>query len=249
MKRKLLANMKSIVFSAILLLVFGAVWALYLHYGNRRFEESLPKLPKANTVTHTEDVVSPTDQGHITFEPSATIDASADSSDIKEEYTDTQPHRDVPPLPESVSELEFPETSELDEIEFFDFPEIPQQPQGVSLRDWLSRLSKEELEAVYTEKTWLKPVSEMTYEEKVAEVNRRRQQLIDLYGNSPEVEVFNKYVTVSSLIGEPQIIAPEDIVMHAKGLSLMFPTIENIQHYQDMKAGEERGWHIQPNKP
>ena len=37
--------------------------------------------------------------------------------------------------------------------------------------------------------------------------------------------------------------------MHAKGLSLMFPTTENIQHYQDMKKAEERGWHIQPNKP
>ena len=241
--------MKSIVFTAILLLALGSAWSLYLHHGNRKFEENLPKLPKTDTLTDTGDAVTPTDEGYTnegytTFQPPNTMNSSA----TEDEYTDTQTDSEVTSLSESVSELEFSETSELDETDFFDFPEIPQKPQGVSLRDWLSRLSTEELEAVYAEKPWLKPVSEMTYEEKVAEVNRRQQQFVDLFGNLPEIAVFNKYVTVEALMGEPQIIAPEDIVMHAKALSIITPTPENIRHYKKMKAGEESEWHIAPDE-
>ena len=40
--------MRKVFFTAILLLVFGTVWVLYLEYDNRRFIESLPKPPVVN---------------------------------------------------------------------------------------------------------------------------------------------------------------------------------------------------------
>ena len=41
--------MKKVVFIAVLLIVLGTVWTLYLEYSNKRFVDSMPKAPAAVT--------------------------------------------------------------------------------------------------------------------------------------------------------------------------------------------------------
>ncbi len=121
---------------------------------------------------------------------------------------------------------------------------VPQKPRGVSLAEWLRSLSRKELEAVYCEKPWLKPVHEMTFEEREAEIARSQQQLIDTFGNTPEVAILNKYTSQEIHEGKGFTIPAEDAAEYLRAMSVLWPTPDNVASYENLKALEQKGWHV-----
>ncbi|MDE0425082.1 MAG: hypothetical protein OXN25_09455 [Candidatus Poribacteria bacterium] len=132
------------------------------------------------------------------------------------------------------------DTSEMLDIVSVDL----RPPPGMSLAAWMDSLSPDEKQVVYSQKPWLEPIEEMTLQEVEAEVERRKQRLIEKFGNTPEVQIINKYTTVSHLLGESYTLTGDEIVEHARAMSVLWPTEENIASYRRFKSWQENGWHV-----
>jgi len=158
--------MKNVIFVAILLIVLGTAWTLYLEYDKKRFIDSLPQPPA--TVT----------------QPVSTADAPATSTSIVTTAAEPAPPETVveDTLTESEQAHPHPHTDSLEPTEeagrfdddMFSDSEIPSDlvdlplPQTKEPRRHWKELSKEEL-----------------YE-------RRKQALIRKHGDIPEVEIYLK---------------------------------------------------------
>ena len=119
---------------------------------------------------------------------------------------------------------------------------VPQPPEDMSLAAWHASLSESEKADVYVERPWLKPISEMTDQELEAEVSRRKQRLIDDYGNTPAVELINSYTTPAYLRGEPLYLSSDEGVAYVEAVSILFPTQANIDFYLDLELLRSLGW-------
>ena len=119
---------------------------------------------------------------------------------------------------------------------------VPQPPDDMSLAAWHASLSESEKAAVYVERPWLKPISEMTDQELETEVSRRKQRLIDDYGNTPAVELLNTYTTPASLRGEPLILSSDEGLAYVEAIGIVFPTRENIDFYLELELLKTLGW-------
>ena len=119
---------------------------------------------------------------------------------------------------------------------------VPQPPNDMSLAAWHASLSESEKAAVYVERPWLKPISEMTDQELETEVSRRKQRLIDDYGNTPTVELINSYTTPAFLRGEPLSLSSDEGLAYVEAIGILFPTPENIDFYLELELLKDLGW-------
>ena len=240
--------MRSLIFTAIVVIIVGTGGAVYLNYDQRRFENSLPKAPRPESSQVSKDT-SPTGIKNIDFSPEmaerdARSDPSVETEDgasRREEIADGETFFGHPE--EGIRKPD--ELLQGTDTEVSLVPLAPQKPRGVSLADWLSGLSRKELEAVYREKPWLKPVHEMTFAEREAEIARSKQQLIDTYGNTPEVAIINKYTSQEIHEGRGFTIPPEDAYEYMRAMSVLWPTPSNVGAYENLKALQEKGWHVE----
>jgi len=229
--------MKQIFFVGILFVFLGTAWVLFLDSGNKRFIENLPGKPHK--------VVSHQKMPPVLENPQGDKGSSASSKAIDPVETASVDDIKISKSRESESIKPFNEidpeesidTGDLNEF-FQNSPstesEVPQKPEGVSLAEWMQGLSQADKEAVYTERPWLKPYTQMTPEELDAEVKCQKQHLIDRYGNTPEVAIINKYTTVASLLGEPIEHTGDEGVEYLRAMSVLWPTEANIQMYQKL---------------
>ena len=237
--------MKMFFFTAILLIVLGASWMFYLDYDRRQFEKSLAIPPQTDVLTQPKDtlpddatdvdlsepILSPqTSKNHVgtdTPSDSEQIATQDDFSTLKLDYVHA---------PKDLLE-EDPEIRDADEVDL-------RPPPGMSISAWRDSLSPEEKQALYLQKPWLKPVQEMTPQEIETEIKRRKQRLIEKFGNTPEVQIVNKYTTVASLLGGTRKVDGNEGVEYARAISVLWPTPENVEHYRLMKSLQENGWHV-----
>ena len=235
--------MKQVVFIGILLVVLCTIWMLFLEREKRRFERSLPQVPQTlapqlekdtdASPTARDDVSEPS-AGTLTSEDTAAETAGADSARSQE-----------------AAEIEIPFLAEpralLSELPPEDTTAVPlgypQRPPDMSLAEWLGRLSPQELEAVYIDKPWLKPISEMTPQELETEVERQKQKLIDDYGTTPEVAIINKYTTVAMLRSEPVTFEGNEGIEYIRAMSVLWPTAENVKVYREIEESIQNGGH------
>lgn len=235
--------MKQVVFIGILLVVFCTIWVLFLEHEKRRFERSLPQVPQTLAPQLEKDTnASPTARDDV-WEPSA---GTFTSEDTAAETAGADSARS-----QEAAEIETPFLAEpralLLELPPEDTTAVPlgypQQPPDMSLAEWLGRLSPQELEAVYIDKPWLKPTSEMTPQELEAEVARQKQKLIDDYGTTPEVVIINKYTTVAMLRGEPVTFEGNEAIEYIRAMSVLWPTAENVEVYREIEEIIQNGGH------
>lgn len=241
--------MKRSVFLGIFILVLCIAWILYLNYDKKRFENSLPT-PPHRVFSHTEKDTGPDNSKEVDF---SEVDFSeVDSSKAivpppkveHAERTDQGFDSEQMPPPEISSDLEHGHPHEVNsEQSYFDSVDL-RPPPGMSLTEWQASLSPSEKQALYLQKPWLKPIHEMTPQELETEVERRKQRLIDTYGNTAEVQLVSKYITVPALLGESQRMTGDEGVEHARAMSVLWPTQENIDHYRELKSFQENGWHV-----
>lgn len=104
--------MKKVLFTAILLLVLGTAWMLYLDYDYRRFIEHLPKAP--TTVTqpvHTADANDPPQSSETIATGPSPLETESETevTDMFTESAPVQPHQ-------------HPHTSGTEQTEPADFP-------------------------------------------------------------------------------------------------------------------------------
>ena len=237
--------MKQVIFIGALLVVLGTIWVLFLEHEKRRFERSLPQVPQTvappleqdtDSSPTARDDVSETSAGMLTSEDTAAETAGAYTARSQEA---AEAEIETPFLAEPralVAELP-PEDTAAVPLGY------PQRPPDMSLAEWLGRLSPQELEAVYIDKPWLKPISEMTPQEVAAEVERQKQKLIDDYGNTPEVAIINKYTTVATLRGEPVTFEGNEAIEYIRAVSVLWPTAENVKGYREIEESIQNGGH------
>ena len=92
--------MKRIVFIAILLLILGIGWTIYLEYSNKRFAENLPKAltPISQSISTEKSATTPQNSNDATIVPGAwvpLVDAPT-ASELNE--TDPAPSKDAPEI-------------------------------------------------------------------------------------------------------------------------------------------------------
>lgn len=238
--------MKKIAVLGLFLVVLGIAWMLYLDHDLKRFKNSLPKPPQ-NVSSYTEkdtvlDGSKDTAEKDTDFSEAIVPPPAAEHA----ERTDKVPDSEQTYPPEMSLPLDFEHGhshegySEMPSIDAVDL----RPPPGMSLAAWMDSLSPEEKQAVYLQKPWLKPIHEMTPQELETEVARRKQRLIDTYGNTPEVQLVNKRTTAAALLGEPQTFTGDEAVEYARAMSVLWPTPENIDYYRELKSFQENGWHV-----
>ena len=239
--------MKMFFFTAILLIVLGAAWMLYLEHDRRQFEKSLAIPPQTDVLTQPKDTV-----------PDDATDVDLSEPILSPQRSESQVETDTPSDSEQIAPQDDFSTLDFDydyvhphEDSLQEDPEIRdadggdmRPPPGMSISAWRDSLSPEEKQALYLQKPWLKPVQEMTPQEIETEIKRRKQRLIEQYGNTPEVQIVNKYTTVSSLLGGTRTMTGDEGVEYARALSVLWPTPENVAHYRSMKSLQDNGWHV-----
>lgn len=238
--------MKTFFFTAILFIVLGAAWMLYLEYDRKQFEKSLSTPPQTDVLTEPENT---RDNDATEVDLSEPILSTQMSKSLVE--TDTQPDSEQSTPPDGFPTLDF-DFHDAFEDSFQADPQITdaievdlRPPPGMSISEWRDNLSPEKKQALYLQKPWLKPVQEMTLQEIESEVERRKRRLIEQYGNTPEVQIVNKYTTVGSLVGgTSRTMTGDEGVKYARAISVLWPTPENVSHYKLMKSLQENGWHV-----
>ena len=238
--------MKKIAFMGIFLVVLGIAWMLYLDYDLKRFDSSLPK-PPHNVSSYTEkdtvlDGSKDTDFSDTDFSEAIVPPPEVEHAEKTDKVSDSE--QMYPPEMSLSLDIEHGHSHEDNsEMPYIDAVDL-RPPPGMSLAEWKDSLSPEEKQVVYLQKPWLKPIHEMTPQELETEVARRKQRLIDTYGNTPEVQLVNKYTTAPALLGEPQTFTGDEAVKYARAMSVLWPTQENIDYYRELKSFQENGWHV-----
>lgn len=236
--------MKQVVFICTLLVVLCTIWVLFLEHEKERFEKSLPQVPQVLAPQLVEDTdTSPAERDDVSGIAAGTL-TSEDTAETAGTYTErsqeaAEPEIETPFLAEPLVLLEEP--SPEDTAEFL--LGYPRRPPDMSLAEWLERLSPAEREAVYREKPWLKPIAEMTPQELEAEIARRKQRLINDFGNTPEVAIINKYTTVAMLRGEPLTFEGNEAIEYIRAMSVLWPSKENVKVYRELEENIQNGGH------
>lgn len=239
--------MKTFAVPVIFLVLIGTAWVLYLEYSNRRFVENL-RPPPENLSIGRKKTSMPNNSEEVDLSEAKV--SSSGSEDIA--GTDEAPYSEQVPRQEVRMSIDLEDVHAYEVSHESDFEMVEtsvvdlRPPPGMSLAAWMDSLTSAEKQEVYQQKPWLKPIQEMTLQEVETEVSRRKQRLIDKFGNTPEVQIINRYTTVPFLLGESQKLTGDETVEQARAMSVLWPTKENIDYYRGLKALQENGWHVDP---
>ena len=211
--------MRQLIFATIIIVIVGAVWLFYLQYSENKFQESLPKAPVLPAVSDTQEIKSPE------IQPAPKV--------VQQETLDGLPVLDTnaEETKENLSTVEA-YTRELYEGQTSELIEIPIELTGSD-----NTADSEQ------SKPWLKPIAEMTLSEITAEVKRRREALVNTFGDTPEVALINKYTTVESLRDGRVTLDGEDGLAYIQAIGVLWPGGQNNQILKDLQELQRNGWH------
>lgn len=215
--------MRHIFFTAVVLIVLGVAWTLYLQLDNTRFVESLPQAPSS---THREATADPSlKSGNENVNSELPAGSHVQRAAI--EPFELPP--DTPPRPSPVGRQD---------------PtfRIQREREGKVMET--SESEKENLQ----EESESSPSS--TFQDLSLEqlIENNRQRLIDQHGEIPEIDRYlelNRSFFQQILEGKTQITVdrtPEESLENSRLTALLFPTEANQKAYQDeLKKMKEYG--------
>ena len=216
--------MRQLIFAVIVFMIIGTGWVFYLQHNDNKFQESLPKAPISPPVSATQEIKSlETPQVSEVLKQQAPVELPTPGTNSEEKK-------------ESLSEAET-YTQKLYKDMTSEFIETP-----IELTDSDNRTDSE------LSKPWLKPIAEMSLTEIRAEVKRRREALIDTFGDTPEVALVNKYTTVESLRDGRVTLDREDGLAYIRAISVLWPEGQNPQVVKELEEMQRNGWHVNSKK-
>lgn len=211
--------MRQLIFAAIILIVIATAWVFYLQHTDTEFESTLPEAPAPSS-----------DLNPAPLKPLETQPAPQNVQQVAPAELPT-PVSHTKEKIESLSTVEA-YTQKLYEDMTSELIETP-----IALTD------SDDTTDSQPPKPWLKPITEMSLTEITAEVKRRRQALIDTFGDTPEVALINKYTTVESLRDGRVSLDREDGLAYIQAISVLWPMEENIQIVKEFQEMQRNGWH------
>lgn len=215
--------MKQLIFIAIILVVMATAWVLYLQHTNNKFQASLPNAPVPTSDADTQE------RQPIQVEVTPDVLGQEETAELPTPHTDTKAKT------KSVSTVEA-YTQKLYEGMTSELIETPIE------------ITADDIRNVESPPPWLKPISEMSLEEIEAEVQRRRQALINAFGNTPEVALINKYTTVESLRDGRTTLDREDGLAYIRAIGVLWPAKESLQIVKELEDMQRKGWHASSNE-
>ncbi len=232
--------MKLILTAAIILVVMSAALAIYLEVGNRRFDASLPKpLNQYNDSSNKDDLVTNT--------TSESLDSSADESDV---LLDSQTPTDI--VTENINdEHDAIETttdnsynSELDLFEQYLEDEFDVSEDDIENDTFVQENTNQEDYLYHTSSGIPDAIYSMSPAEQETELARRRQRLVEDFGDTPEVRLISKHF-YSRVVprGTSVTFQGDEGVEILRALSVLWPTESNMATYESLKLMRENGWH------
>lgn len=220
--------MKKVLCTAIVLIVLGTVWMLYLQRENNRFRDSLPKVPSRMNIEQPIDTITQentTENENIGLPMAANV--RQESTNETEEMSLNTAHR--PPHDSNPHSHEQGPTFRIEQE-----PNVPDQ------------FEKEgDLEQVEESNP---PSSFMDLSlEQIIENNR--QALINRHGNIPEIDIYlklNEPFFRALLKDKPTKVViertPEESLESSRVTAILFPNEANKKAYQDeLKKMKELG--------
>ena len=209
--------MKKVGFTAMIIIILGTAWALYLRWDVDRFAESLPKAPPQ---THIEQPTNPKSQDNVSENEKSELPAkvntlSAPISTSAKASNDTA--RRPPHHSNSHSDGHAPPIR----VEEQQKEEVVKQ-EGESPRSFMD-LSVEEM------------------------MEWTRQQLIEKHGDIPEIDIYLKlnaplFEGIKNREAQVKIQrTPEEHLEFSRVMSVLYPSKAHDKMYQDaLEAIEER---------
>ncbi len=214
--------MKKVLCPAIVLIVLGTVWTLYLQREDNRFEESLPKVPSRMN----------------TEQP---IDSITQESTTENENIGLPVEANVPQ--ES--------TNETEEISLNTAPRPPSHDQGPTFRiqQELKVPNQLQKEGGLEQVEESNPPSSFIDLSLEQIIENNRQALINRHGNIPEIDIYLKLREPffrALLKDKPTKVViertPEESLESSRVTAILFPNEANKKAYQDeLKRMKELG--------
>ena len=232
--------MRILTISGIILISGLAVLTVYLKIDEKRFEESLSK----PTTTGSEPVkkgkkngLSKTGVDDLKLAPIKQTEQG-----LSQSATDTQSETVEQSIEDLIDEVEFDidhgnTEQDIDSID--EQVDAEENDSPVKNRDPNEYL-------YHTPSGRPDPIYAMSPSEQEIELQRRRQKLIEDYGDTPEVRILIKHFHSR--------VMPRGTRLNFKGkeglevlraMSVVWPTDSNVNTYNSLKAMQENGWHAQ----
>ena len=206
--------MKQVIFTALVVIVLGVVWTLYLQWDNKRFVESLPKSVSQMNIEEPTDMSTPDSwsENENTEHPAPA--AANLFEEIPPDTAHRPPHGGNPHSHNSVPT--------------FRIEQELKNPDQLEKEEGLEQGKESNL-----------PVSFMDLSlEQIIENNR--QSLINRHGNIPEIDIYlklNEPFFRALLKGKPTRVViertPEESLESSRVTAILFPNEANKKAYQD----------------
>lgn len=209
--------MKKVIFTVIVLIALGTAWALYLRWDNKRFVESLPKIPSETNIEKSTDTIVQDRKSED--EDSNFFNLEDTSKDNKPLVEDSKQKEEKIPL-DAVHRHPHDERSHPHDHA----PPISAPSNASAIMDAATVMNL--------------PIEEV--------INISRQRLIEEHGNIPEIDIYLKELTpiweaVKS--GKTKLIiqrTPEEDLEFRRVMAKLFPNEQNIKLYQDKLKKEKK---------
>lgn len=229
------------LFKAVIIIITVVIaFAIYLEIGNRRFNSSLPKpLNKSINSYDKEDLTSnaTTDsldssvtESEVPLEQEIVTDIDTENTDKEDTAIETTTDGNYD------SELDIFEQYLEDEFDLSEdgIEDTISVQKHMDQDDYLSHTSNGRPDSIYS----------MSRAKQEAELERRRQRLIEDFGDTPEVRLIIKHFH-SRVIprGTSVKFQGEEGVEILRALSVLWPIESNVSTYQSLKLMQESGWH------
>lgn len=209
--------MKKVIFTAIVLILLGTTWTLYLRWENKRFVESLPKAPSRTNIEQPTDTI--------------TQDGTDENKNSEPYPLESVPENNKLPVEENVLQ----ESTSLSEELSPDTAHRPPHPGESHLPDidYTFRATLEQ----EVESNAPSSIMDLSVEEII---ENNRQMLLKKHGNIPEIDIYLKHmvpVFEGLTEGKSQVNVkrtPEAQLEYSRALATLFPTADNIKQYQEV---------------
>ena len=211
---------------------------IYLEIDKKRFGASLPTPPKDESVDNetlnskAEDINPLVSEDDMSTEPDL---SPLRATEIIEDGS-TQPEKEI------LSDIEEgsvePETKDIEDVEgqLAGANNEPSTKKQLDQSDYLHHRAGGIPDPIYS----------MSPAEQERELERRRQKLIEDFGDTPEVRIiikhFHSQVTPS---GSSTTLKGEEGLEVLRALSVLWPTESNVRIYQNLKRIQDNAWHVE----
>ena len=236
--------MKTLKVLTVSVIFLALALAAYLEFDKKRFDENLPVAPEPVSESLKKTAVSSTPAVSSTSKTTTSVMTPDTPTSVN---PDTLPTPDIEAIDDSrANDLEFLEgqadTQTADDSQ--DSDSIHEHRRGDETTTRVQGSSDPKEYLYHTPSTKPDPIYSMSAVEQEVELARRRQRLIEDFGDTPEVRIIIKHF-YSRVIprGSPMKFKGEEGLEILRAMSVLWPIESTLTTYESLKSMQENGWH------